>query len=398
VEDIMLGSLSRRAMIAAAGTMAGSAAFAAPLLPGGPKTTASPGPGDNAAGPVDFTKLGVKGPENFDTFGCKVFNESPNTPDFVTANAYFERKVFTDGETVMPDGNRVRHWGFEDPLKAPGLKTRPSPVIRVQQGDLVHTKFEAAQGTHTLHQHGIQPTTMNDGVGHVSFEVNGHYIYQWQPTVPGTYFYHCHKNTVLHFKMGLYGLLVVDPKPDADGPTKGRVRAFAGGPLYDVEKFWVLDDIDPKYQNLNHDAGLCGEDVGLNIYKPRYFLITGTPTRPKVATDAQKVTARKGEKILIRLLNASYSVLKVTLAVPATIISTDGNPLNDLWNGPVPVGAGEPIYLTSAQRRGLLIDTNLLPPNSYPVSFEYQDWLTRKPHNLGQALYEGTSSTFIQVT
>jgi FtsP/CotA-like multicopper oxidase with cupredoxin domain len=395
VEDIMLGSLSRRAVIAAAGTMAGSAAFAAPLLPGGPKTTASAGPGDNAAGPVDFTKTGVRGQETFGSFGCQVFHDNPNTPDFLTANAYFERKVFTDGETVMPDGNRVHHWGFEDTLKAPGLKTRPSPVIRVQEGDLVHTKVEVSQNTHTLHQHGIEPTTMNDGVGHVSFEVSGHYIYQWQPTIPGTYFYHCHKNTVLHFKMGLYGLLIVDPKPI---PGTNKVPAFTGGPEYQVEKFWVLDDIDPKYQNLNHDAGLCGEDVGLNIFKPRYFLITGTPTRPKVPALEQKISATRDQKILIRLLNASYSVLKVTLGVPCMIISTDGNPLNDLWNGFIPVDAGVPIYLTTAQRRGLLIDPKLLAPKSYPVYFEFQDWLTRKPHNLGHPLYEGTSTTVIQIT
>src|SRR4051812_18970155 len=162
--------VSRRGVIAAAGSLAATnGAFAAALPPLGPKSTASPGPGDNAAGQVDFTKTGVQGPETFGTFGCQVFHDSPNTPDFLTANAYLERKVFTDGETVMPDGNRVRHWGFEDTLKAPGVKTRPSPLIRVQKGDLVHTKIEAAQNSHTIHQHGIEPTTMNDGVGHVSF-------------------------------------------------------------------------------------------------------------------------------------------------------------------------------------------------------------------------------------
>src|SRR3954467_11603744 len=128
----MLGhvTLSRRAMLAVAGSVASSAAFGQALPPLGPKTTAVPGPGDNAAGQVDFTKTGVAGPETFGTFGCKVFHADPNTPDFVTANAYFERKVFTDGEVVMPDRNRVRHWGFEDTLRAPGVKTRPSPLIR----------------------------------------------------------------------------------------------------------------------------------------------------------------------------------------------------------------------------------------------------------------------------
>jgi hypothetical protein len=54
---------------------------------------------------------------------------------------------------------------------------------------------------------------MNDGVGHCSMEI-GHYIYQWQPNFIGSYFYHCHRNTVQHFEFGLYGFTIIDP-PDA---------------------------------------------------------------------------------------------------------------------------------------------------------------------------------------
>ena len=54
---------------------------------------------------------------------------------------------------------------------------------------------------------------MNDGVGHCSMEL-GQYTYQWQPNFIGTYFYHCHRNTMQHFEFGLYGLMLFDP-PDA---------------------------------------------------------------------------------------------------------------------------------------------------------------------------------------
>jgi hypothetical protein len=66
---------------------------------------------------------------------------------------------------------------------------------------------------HTIHWHGIEPTPLNDGVGHCSAEF-GSNIYQWQPNFIGSYFYHCHRNTMQHFEFGLFGFLPIEP-PDA---------------------------------------------------------------------------------------------------------------------------------------------------------------------------------------
>ena len=90
----------------------------------------------------------------------------------------------------------------------------PAPAVRVPRGAIFHC-FTAAGGPppHTIHWHGIEPTPMNDGVGHCSMEL-GSYTYQWQPNFIGTYFYHCHRNTMQHFEFGLYGLMLFDP-PDA---------------------------------------------------------------------------------------------------------------------------------------------------------------------------------------
>jgi hypothetical protein len=90
----------------------------------------------------------------------------------------------------------------------------PAPTVRVPRGAIFHGDT-AAQGPppHTIHWHGIEPTPMNDGVGHCSMEL-GHYTYQWQPNFIGTYFYHCHRNTMQHFEFGLAGLMLFDP-PDA---------------------------------------------------------------------------------------------------------------------------------------------------------------------------------------
>lgn len=92
--------------------------------------------------------------------------------------------------------------------------TYPGPIVRVPRGVVFHGVL-AGKGPppHTIHWHGIEPTPMNDGVGHCSMEI-GNYTYQWQPNFIGTYFYHCHRNTMQHFNFGLFSLLPIDP-PDA---------------------------------------------------------------------------------------------------------------------------------------------------------------------------------------
>ena len=175
----------------------------------------------------------------------------------------------------------------------------PGPTIRVPRGVIFHADSQG-QGPppHTIHWHGIEPTPMNDGVGHCSMEI-GQYVYQWQPNFIGTYFYHCHRNTVQHFEFGLYGMLLVEP-PDAFAPTNPNRGGYprrtaanlahaslppaivarfadkfvAGDPVfgvggagdvgvgdshaftveYDVEALWVLDDRDSVWSDLADNA------------------------------------------------------------------------------------------------------------------------------------------------
>lgn len=367
------------------------------------KGTGVPGNGPYAGGAFDLNQTSFNG-VNFDTFGCKVIDSTPVTPDYMTAaNAvYFARKVFTGGERVFPDGVKVAYWGFEDTIKAPGATPLPSPIIRLQEGQLAHVLLETRKGPHTIHHHGIEPSTMNDGVGHVSFEVDTRFVYQWRPKHPGTWFYHCHRNTVLHFNMGLYGLLVVDPLEGWGYPFSGPEGAKY---KYDVEAMWVTEAWDPRWHNVlssDHAAGLCGEDVGLNIYKPRYFLVSGAD-KSKTATDSRvAIRARTGQKVLIRLLNAAYCVMGVKVAgIPAKCISIDGHALagsDRPWSKPYDFAAGEEIRVTTAMRHDLWLDTTGIAPGTYPVTFTYYDWIKKTPFNPGQGQYEGKASSFITIT
>ncbi|MCM2357934.1 MAG: multicopper oxidase domain-containing protein, partial [Geobacteraceae bacterium] len=276
----------------------------------------------------------------------------------------FARNLLVNFDLVLPDGGRVPMWIIEDPnapdapppLPQDALRRNfPSATIRIPQGALVNADVLCQGNTHTIHWHGIEPTPMNDGVGHTSFEVAGHFFYQFQPRDPGTYFYHCHKNTVLHFEMGLYGLLLVDP-PDPANPTV-PVTYPTGGPgfaarlnpaavaltdhviRYDVEAFWVPDSIDSRWHLLGHDAFMqigdpedpvnpanFTQDGILNDFRPDIFVLTGIPRRindPTPFTAADNAlfgplvapTVGVGQTLLARTLNADYIIQQFTLGI-----------------------------------------------------------------------------------
>jgi hypothetical protein len=208
------------------------------------------------------------------------------------------------------DANRLNYFTFVNPdvpLAANG--NYPGTTIRVPVGAIFHCKTNGkGPPPHTIHWHGIEPTPMNDGVGHCSMEIGG-YTYQWQHTFLGTYFYHCHRNTMMHFEYGLFGLLIGEPadtyfatladatipighcrdgkrrtganlagfpqfsgwmggeRTDPDpwtgnpallmsnlNPQLGNINPHAQTVPYDVEALWVLDDRDSNWSTITKSA------------------------------------------------------------------------------------------------------------------------------------------------
>src|SRR3712207_836686 len=199
------------------------------------------------------------------------------------------RKVFTSGKLVMYDGEVVPHWGFEDD---DGIRDFPSTPIVLSGGDLLQATLQASTRQHTIHWHGIEPDPLNDGVGHTSFEITGEYTYQWRahPANTGTYFYHCHVNTALHVQMGMFGGLVI--YPTGTKASDEWKRPFEDAPpewSFNKEVLWPAYGADPRWHELKHHAGVCGEDVGLNRFDPQYFMLgrfSQDPAGPPVEGDA----------------------------------------------------------------------------------------------------------------
>jgi FtsP/CotA-like multicopper oxidase with cupredoxin domain len=290
----------------------------------------------------------------------------PN-PDVV-----FSRGIDMNIPMTMDDGNTVTMWGFSDTAGGGGGMggggmgggaTFPSAPMRVRQGQVCQTQLQVDMMMfHTIHHHGIEPEYRSDGVGHLSWDVQGNYTYQWRPMHAGTYFYHCHTNTVLHAEMGMYGALIVDP-------PSGPGRAFENGPSYEREAIWAVDEIDSSWHSLGWAAGTCGGDVGLNELNPDYFVISGVDGAQSALTHpAVAVTMNRDERLLVRYICAGYLPQEIRFGgLNAQIVASDGRPL------PRSVNVSK-INAVSAERYDCIIQ----PSNrgTYTIEIDIKDWIT----------------------
>lgn len=348
---------------------------------------------------------------------------SGETPDLVAPTRQIARNLTIGFDLELSDGSRVPMWILEDPDDSEGGRTFPAKTIRTVEGDIVHARVGAHQNTHTIHWHGIEPSTMNDGVGKHSFELStGNHIYQFATNQAGLFLYHCHKNTTLHFEMGLYGALIVDPRkpdipeaqdvPDPPYPTGGPgfIRAY-NPPLYliryDVEAFLVPDDIDTRWHHLGHDAFMqrCDPDDPiaaenfthdgfLHDFRPDVFVLNGEAKRADDATPFEKaaINARVGQVVLVRLLDASYGVQEIRAGLPWTLVSQDGYPFGvppyGQYSQPRSFEAGEPLRVTAAMRGDALFAPTA--PGQFSITIDFFHWVS------GKKLY--TATTYLNVT
>jgi hypothetical protein len=330
------------------------------------------------------------------------------TPDEVTPDRSFERRGIHDSIDLplnVPGLGPVNMWSFRDNVD--GTSSWPAKTIRVKEGEVIHSRMANRRGPHTIHHHGIEPTPMNDGVGHLTMDIGGglRYKYQWLAGESGTYFYHCHVNTVLHFEMGMYGMLIIDPDvpgaPFTDGGS-GAVMMRDEPVSYDVEAVWVPDDIDRRWHildqpNYHERAGIVrGEFVSINNpvnprlhdFNPDVFAVSGVAApfgQDGALLSGAQATATLGDKVLVRALNAAYCTTRwrFPATVQGTVVAVDGRTL-----GRSPFGRYSEPYslasinhqfeLTTAQRWDILIDTGSASRlGQHVVEVDFLHWYTK---------------------
>ncbi len=121
-----------------------------------------------------------------------------------------------------------------EPIANPLLRV-PSPVIRVEQNDVVWIVLENTHYLpHSIHLHGIDHPFMdmsgagNEGVAQTSnmdTMPGESKTYVIKPRQPGTMYYHCHVQPHTHIPMGLQGIFIVEENRPNNWPQTLNVGA-----------------------------------------------------------------------------------------------------------------------------------------------------------------------------
>jgi FtsP/CotA-like multicopper oxidase with cupredoxin domain len=248
----------------------------------------------------------------------------------------FNLRARMNGVTQLA-GTDVTLWYFDLNSSNSGFmgnRYMPSVHIEPIQGELIQVHFSNFSNMpHTVHMHGMDVNQANDGVPSTSFAVNPFESYTYEFVAPhaGTYHYHCHVDTVVHYHKGMEGGVIVRP------PDGSIHRAWDGGPTFDEEVLWHLNTYDLAWEGVNWPTSNTAR------HQPNVFMING-----RVSADAQVdpfsiVQFGVGQKAYLRLINASYQWAKVSLGgLPFQVVASDGRPMpnfitTDVWE----IGPGE---------------------------------------------------------
>lgn len=316
------------------------------------------------------------------------------------AEVSFTRRMRADVAMTMPDGDAVRFWKYEDPAAPADNAPLLSPPIRIREHAQAQITLETHRWVQSPHSSRLTRAGLSARPCAVWLETHESHTYHWQPQASGTWFYQSHVSTPRHFEMGLYGIIAVEPEPGEDG----RRRASRHGPSYDVERFWVFDDVDPVWHDAGRDGAAMTGAVPPPAFRPKYFLVNGVPNTLALEHKDVAIEAKRGDQVLLRLMNAGFSLVKVQLqGLAANIIAVDGNTLGGVerpWTRWITVAPGQPVHLPTASRYDILLDLDSsVAPGDYQATFEFQDGRRRVVHNTGAShpAHIGRAATTIRV-
>lgn len=251
---------------------------------------------------------------------------------------------------TMADGKKFPVWGLVELSSGFGFNgtlITPGPVLEMTQGQKANISLTSVM-SHSIHWHGMDVPTAVDGdpetsgwVGNLpsprnpstSKRLGTPFTYSFVAPSAGTYFYHCHVDTVVHMEMGMMGAIVVRP------PDGSKDLLYTYGPVYDAEFLWQLHTMDSMWHVTGHiESGHAHFD-----YNPDYFLINGMDGAALTTNRSTAIACALGQTILVRLVNFGYLAAEVWLGgVEFSVVMSDGRQIpKNYTTQTLFIGAGE---------------------------------------------------------
>lgn len=284
-----------------------------------------------------------------------LFVVTAGAQDTLNYTAILRSNIGTD---TMWDGVTMRIYGVTPSLSAPVIA--PGPVWYCNEGDsvIITARSISQNEHHTLHLHGLDVDTRNDGDPATSFYLSHMQdtTYSLRATNAGTYIYHCHVADVVHVQMGMYGLIIVRA-------ANGVNTAWTGGPVFSQDYNWLMAEYDRTWHDSipYHDPNM--DTVHIPPYIPDYFLINGHSQQELLTDDSTHIVGSVNEPIYLRLANIGYCNNKVIFpaSLNAQIIDSDGRPLPNAINS-------DTVNIAPGERYGVM----LMPSVEFSGTIEVQ--------------------------
>jgi FtsP/CotA-like multicopper oxidase with cupredoxin domain len=264
---------------------------------------------------------------------------SPNPSALKTAKFdTFDRKNVTLMAQVsnleVEPGKILPVWTFNNSV--------PGPQIRVKQGETVKvTVKNTLPKPISIHWHGYPVPFQMDGIPGMTQNAiapGKTYTYEFKATVPGTYWYHSHQDSVNQVDMGLYGSFVVEGKDDKVDRDYTLVldEWMSHGMNMNGMNMGSMDMGSMNMSGMDHSGmNMNGADnghgnaadnsanAGHNMSMYDLYTING-----KTSSLAEPLKVKKGETVKLRLINAGYLSHSLHLhGHEYKIVATDGNPI-----------------------------------------------------------------------
>ncbi|EPY12308.1 MULTISPECIES: multicopper oxidase family protein [unclassified Paenibacillus] len=218
----------------------------------------------------------------------------------------------------------------------------PGPQIRVKVGDTVKIKLEnELPEPVSIHWHGYPVPNGMDGIPGVTQDAvvpGKSFIYEFKATVPGTYWYHSHQDSVNQVDKGLYGSLIVeDPKEQVDRDYTLVLDEWISTGKMDTERADEnqsnnqsdMSGMDHSKMNMSK-SGMSGMDHGTMSMGGHDMSMYDLFTMNGKSGDAiEPLMVKQGEKVRIRLINAGYLSHQMHLqGHEFKVIAMDGQSVN----------------------------------------------------------------------